>query len=419
MDKILWRYDDLVRQNDVDIVVPDGIETIDNEAFSGHRYKSITIPESVTQIGRYAFAACRVPEIHFKSVNINVSSTAFEQAKIQRIYAPTYKFLPGEWKLVAIRTFLEQCVNDINMVKDDNDYKAYIKRNYRKMIADSPEYLHLFIYLVYANILLPDEIDNYMDKSNVAEIKALLLEYKNRIVSPELNNKLQERKTELEMGAPVTVDEAKKNWRITKQKDGTYAITKYKGYDENVIIPAQIGSIKVTRIDNKAFASNARIVSVTIPCGITHIGWQAFSECANLEGVILPETVKVIEDCAFEYCSSIKEITIPSKVKSIKAYTFYQCKHISIVTIQGNISVIGDSAFYGCRELSSINLPSSVKRISSLAFDGCSSLKHVNVSNSVTGIGTCAFEHGTTMHVQAGSYAEEYAKKNGIKFVVE
>ena len=417
-NKTLWRYDDLVRQNDVHIVVPDGIETIDNETFAGHRYKSITIPESVMRICRYAFATCDVPEIYFKSNNIKISSVAFENAKIQRIYAPTYKPFPGEWKMVVIRTFLEKCANDLGLVEEDNDYKKYIKRNYRKMLAEDPEYLHLFIYIVYANILLPEEIDNYIYNSNVVEIRSLLLEYKKRIVSPELDNQLQKRKEELLLGAPITLEEAKKDWKIKKQKDGTYAIIKYKGFDAEITIPAKIGNIKVTRVDDNAFAGCLQAVSIIISSGITHIGWKAFSECSNLESVILPGSIKVIEKSAFEYCYKLKEIQIPLKVKSIKSETFYNCKQLASVKIEGAISEIGDSAFYGCYNLSIINLPDSLKRISAFAFDGCAGL-NVNLSNGVVGIGTCAFSWSAIIRAPIGSYAEKFAKGNGIRFIAE
>ena len=42
-----------------DVVIPDGVTHIAEKAFSGYRtLRSITIPESVTEIGSFAFRAC-------------------------------------------------------------------------------------------------------------------------------------------------------------------------------------------------------------------------------------------------------------------------------------------------------------------------------------------------------------------------
>jgi hypothetical protein len=54
-------------------------------------------------------------------------------------------------------------------------------------------------------------------------------------------------------------------------------------------------------------------------------------------------------------------------------------------------------------------------------FDGCTNLTSITISGAVTYIGGSAFEDcpKLTIHGPAGSYAEQYAKKNKIPFVAE
>ena len=52
---ILTRYEG----NSSDIVIPEGVVAVGNEAFRGKDIVNITIPESVTEIGSYSFSECR------------------------------------------------------------------------------------------------------------------------------------------------------------------------------------------------------------------------------------------------------------------------------------------------------------------------------------------------------------------------
>lgn len=70
--------------------------------------------------------------------------------------------------------------------------------------------------------------------------------------------------------------------------------------------------------------------------------------------------------------------------------------------------------------LKEITIPSGVKSIGDYAFCECTFLEKVYIGSSVTNIGKRAFEGADklTAYVEAGSYAEQYAIENGIKFEV-
>ena len=54
-------------------------------------------------------------------------------------------------------------------------------------------------------------------------------------------------------------------------------LTKYKGYDSDVVIPDT-----VTTIDSYAFADCETLISVVIPESVKTISWRAFENCTNL-----------------------------------------------------------------------------------------------------------------------------------------
>jgi hypothetical protein len=95
----------------------------------------------------------------------------------------------------------------------------------------------------------------------------------------------------------------------------------------------------VTNIGEYAFyAQNIypRLISVTIPYGVTTIGRSAFRNCANLASVTIPDSVTSIEMEAFQFCTGLTDITIPNSVTSIGANAFNDCTNLASVTFERN-----------------------------------------------------------------------------------
>jgi hypothetical protein len=64
----------------------------------------------------------------------------------------------------------------------------------------------------------------------------------------------------------------------------------------------------VTNIGESAFDYCTSLVSVTIPDSVTSIGIEAFQSCASLTNVVIPASVTSIEDSAFNYCTSLANV---------------------------------------------------------------------------------------------------------------
>ena len=124
-------------------------------------------------------------------------------------------------------------------------------------------------------------------------------------------------------------------------------------------------------MDEAAFESDGSIKKVIIESGAKSVGGYAFSKCTSLVSAEMPDSITHIKYCSFADCISLKTITVPKGVKSIE-----------------------DNAFGGCTALEKIVIPENVSDIDDTAFDGCEKL---------------------TIQCKKRSYADEFAKKNGIK----
>ena len=63
-------------------------------------------------------------------------------------------------------------------------------------------------------------------------------------------------------------------------------------------------------------------------------------------------------------------------------------------------------------------MPNGLEKILTRAFKNCVNLKVVNIPDTVTKIGNSAFEGCTALekiYVEKGSYAEQWAKDNGLE----
>jgi hypothetical protein len=162
-----------------------------------------------------------------------------------------------------------------------------------------------------------------------------------------------------------------------------------------------------------------------IPNGVTGFG-SAFSACPNLTSVTIPNTVVSIEVRAFYACYSLTSVTMGGSITWIRDEVFSGCTNLTSVTIPNSVTGIGAYPFYGCASLtnitvdaansvcSSVNgvlldkaqttlmqfppglggdyvIPGSVTSIGLLAFYGCASLRSITIPDSVTYIDFSAF----------------------------
>ena len=183
-----------------------------------------------------------------------------------------------------------------------------------------------------------------------------------------------------------------------------------------------------------SYTDNAKYVptslkTVTITGGST-IYYSAFEGCASIESITLPDSLTEIKPEAFMYCSSLKHITIPDGVSSLYYGTFSGCTSLKSIEIPKSLNSIGGNLFRSCTSLNAVyitdiaswcdifffdvesnplynaknlylnntlittlEIPSSVTSIGSYAFYNCINLKSVTFdrNSEATSIGGSAF----------------------------
>ena len=202
-------------------------------------------------------------------------------------------------------------------------------------------------------------------------------------------------------------------------------LKKYQGLGGDVVLPAG-----VTSIGEEAFSDCESLTSVTIPEGVTRIGLNAFKRCVSLTNVTIPASVTRIGQWAFYGCTSLTEIAVDPANEMYCSVdgVLYNKEQTELIccpggktgtfSIPAGVTIIGDDAFSSCCSLTSVAIPDGVTTIGWLAFSKCERLISVMIPESVTSIDNDAFSdcESLTIHAPSGSYAEEYARKNGIPF---
>lgn len=151
----------------------------------------------------------------------------------------------------------------------------------------------------------------------------------------------------------------------------TYTVTKIgEGAFSNELTPISVivpdypfyPSYSPSRTDN------SHIKYVVLPSSILEIEENAFAYC-YLEEIKLNEGLKMIGKSAFE-SSDLEKIVTPSTMSSIQEKAFKDCTKLREATLGKGLKLIGEDAFSSCYELSKItSLNLTPPTISSNTFD--------------------------------------------------
>ena len=100
---------------------------------------------------------------------------------------------------------------------------------------------------------------------------------------------------------------------------------------------------------------NGKLVTkLVIPNGVISIGRRAFSGYSGLTNVIIPNGVKWIGVSSFSGCTGLTSVTISGSVTSIDESTFSGCTGLTNITIPNSVTSVCKSAFYGCNSLANV-----------------------------------------------------------------
>lgn len=365
--------------------IPNGVEVIGNNAFySCHRLTGVTIPNSVTSIGSFAFCGSGLMSVSVPEGVISIGGRAFQY-----------------------------CRDLISITLPDS------------MIRIGSEAFRNCTSLT--SITVPCGVTDIGTGlfSECSSLGGIWVDESNPSYSSDASGVLFDKKKTHLIQAPGGLS----GDYVIPGSVVTIASQAFLACDSltKVVIPDS-----VTRIDSQAFYRCGSLTDVTLSNGLTSISWFVFGSCRSLTSVTIPDSVTIIDDWAFDGCSRLTTVKIGSSVKSIGVGAFASCDSLVGIwvdkennryssdasgvlyskdktrllqapaaimeyNIPAGVTFIEDSAFSGCENLISVIIPNSVIGIGSYAFHSCGSLTSIAIPDSVTSIGSDAFSYCSSL----------------------
>ena len=189
---------------------------------------------------------------------------------------------------------------------------------------------------------------------------------------------------------------------------GGVEITGWSGDENELSVPPEIDGERVAAIGARAFAGCRALERVILPEGLERLGDGAFADCPGLEEISVPASVVRVGENPFAGCESLKKLALADGGPYLEM-------------INGVLFGDGGRRLICCPRTLPMEryvAPEGTERIDPRAFSGCNRLLSVELPDSVADIGADAFEGraNLTLIVGRGSFAERYARKNGLKY---
>ena len=392
------------------IVIPDTVTEIGEAAFAYTNLTSIVIPDTVTEIGNLAFMYCKqLSSVSLSSNLVTLGSGAFSNCtSLTSIRIPKsleradaggsgdYAPFIGCAALSDIELETGMTKIPANLLRDCPGFTTITIPDTVTEIGEDA-----FAYTNLTSIVIPD---------TVTEIGNWAFNDCKQLSSVSLSSKLTE------LGRSVFSNcTCLTSIRIP---DTVTGIGDYV-FSDCTALKDITWSKALETIESYAFQNCSALTDVTIPDSVKSIGYGVFSDCSALSAVTLPDGVKELGGQLFNNCDALTTVTIPDSVTSIGEQVFYDCDALTTVKLGSGLTEIPASTFEHCDVLESLRIPRRVTTIGNNAFKDCVKLTSITIPRSVTKISSNAFSYPKilTIYGVAGTYAETFANENSIRFV--
>ena len=341
--------------------IPAGVTAVQGGAFSGTALTSVTIPESVTVIGRNAFFGCTA----LTAATVPDGVTSIENGTFSYCSALTKVTLGNGVTNIGTRAF-SGCTALAEMTVAATEPPVAAANAFENVSRDITVYVPA------------ESLDTYKAASVWSEF------------------------TNLQPWSQITFTVGNLTYRVTNETAKTAQLTGYATAPEGALtIPAGVEydgtEYSVTSIGNKALAGCELLTEAVVANSVATIGNEAFADSKALAKVTLGDGVATMGNAVFRGCESLTEAVIPDGVTTLGAETFSGCTSLAEITIPDGVTTIGSEAFSGCTSLAEITVPDAVTTIGNSAFSGCTKLAAVALGNGVSNIGDEAFSGCTAL----------------------
>lgn len=431
-----------------------GLASIPEALFEGTGLKTVTLPESVTSIGSWAFANCaKLEQVHFPANLTSIGLSAFENCT-----ALTAVTLPKRLTELGSAVF-ENCsaLKSVWIPKSltnnglgdgfkgctaltDITFETGITKIADRQFDGSP----------IKSITIPGTVTTvgmsaFSDCANltaidlpssVTEIDGYAFEKCTALTAVTLPKHLRRLGTEAFLGCtalksvfiPLSLQTASNPFqKCTALTDVTFEDGRTE-LPDTLLQGSGVRQLTVpqtvTKIGYSAFAGCTQLTAITLPAGLRELGNEAFKGCTALTGVALPDSLTalgygVFRDCsaltAAEFpagiapvswssgssmlrnCTSLRSVKLPKTVSSLGDYFFAGCTALERIVLPDSVTEIGSNLFNGCTALTDVTLSTNLQAIPENTFYGCVSLQKLVAPYAVTKIGKTAFANCTSL----------------------
>lgn len=397
--------------------IPQGIESIGNNAFAGSYLENIILPDSILSIEDGAFEFCNyLTDITLPDSIAFIGGSPFWYCEnlVSITVSPNHPYL--------------EVIDGVLYSKPDNRL-VYYPFTLENPVFSVPEGIRIINAGAFANC---SSITKITLPKSIISIERNAFHQCRNLTSINLPDSI------LTIGAMAF--------------SGCSSLA-------NITLPCNVTSIEKGTFDNCALLQN-----IIIPDSVTSIGDDAFSNCNSLKEITLPQMVMSIGNNAFWGCDSLQSITISESVSYIGNNAFYWCNKLRAIRIgenryakryceenklpyiyidvkglekemivltdpsnfkyvvleDGNVEIVGISSYSdkivipekigGCFVTSigengcssskaiSIQLPDTITHIGSYAFKNCDLLTSINIPKDVVNMGENPFIGCPNLH---------------------
>lgn len=407
------------------INLPDGLSYIPENAFYGcSSLAEVIIPDTVLEIKANAFnGCCEIKELVVPDSVVKIEYRAFAgMCGLEKLTVP----FVGQSRDVETDTFYS-IIGYWFDSSEDEDYEFYCGKCHNSFEYLTQEYNHRsspYDYYYSRRVYKPCNFKELTITEGTLRSHALN-EFGLEVLNVGANVEVIEEYaadnlglTELNLHEDAKFTEIP-DYAFTKNSITTITIPKNvkrigKAFRSNAL--TEINLNEGLEVIDGSFV-NAKITSIDLPDSLIKIGGEAFWCCQKLEYIEFPENLTEIGFWAF-YRSGLKEVVFSESITYISRGAFHKCPLKKIVLPESVASIV-DETFWDCTELEIVVIGGRVEEIGPSAFANCTSLETVVIPDSVTSISEDAFTDSNldmVIYCNEGSYAEEYAIQNNIKY---
>ena len=318
----------------------------DSAFYSHDEVRSVSIPATVTSIGRLALASTSINDLNVHDNVETIEPNAFRLIK-NIVYHGTATGSP--WGALTVNAYVE-------------DSLYYTDSTRTRLTACHPQ---------LAQAIVPPSVRT-IGRLAFAGSNTL-----NAVTLPEgldtIGNYAFQRCSQLgSVSIPSTV-------RVI----GNYAF--YNAFRHDGSATATIADAENVSPDSgcsigKGAFAYSHVGAVNLGNRISSIGSDAFSTCDHLDSVIVPNSCTYLAERVFcyNYNGSLKKVHLPEGLDTIRAELLHGCPGLKEVNIPSSVVYIDSMAFLECSKLTELTLPAGLTYIGQYAFGECSRVRKIH-----------------------------------------